>query len=180
MLLGAYLGIEPRAVSLAYGPQGKPSLATPDRTMLGFNIAHSGDYAVMVFARSAALGVDIEHVRPLHHIHRLARTALSPQEYAAWSALGPGDQQEAFFACWTRKEAFVKAMGCGLTYPLKELDVCDVYSAPTASALQERGAPALIQGVRWHSLCLPPLPGFATALVASTPLAHIQCFRLVG
>jgi 4'-phosphopantetheinyl transferase len=122
LLLGRYLAAEPRAVRFRYGPHGKPALAD-DRGDLHFNLAHSGALAVCALARGAELGVDVEHIRPLRDAQGVARTAFSPREVARLESLPAATQLHSFYQAWTRKEAFLKALGHGLARPLDSFDV---------------------------------------------------------
>jgi 4'-phosphopantetheinyl transferase len=115
-ILGRYLDMEPAALTLHYGGLGKPSVPGP----LRFNLSHTGAYAALAVARFD-LGVDIECVRPISE--GIAERFFAAEEVAALHGLPADRQQDAFFACWTRKEAFVKAVGDGLLLPLDSFSV---------------------------------------------------------
>lgn len=119
MLLGHYLGMAADAVGFEYGPQGKPALAEGcgDRS-LSFNLSHSHDLALFAFARRRAVGVDVERVRPLSDAAAIARRFFSSREVAALQAARAARQETVFFEIWTRKEAYIKALGEGLSRPL--------------------------------------------------------------
>ena len=122
LLLGQYLGTEPRALRFSYGPNGKPALAD-NRADLHFNLAHSGPLAVCALARGCELGVDLERLRPLEDADSVARTAFSPWEVDRFESLPEAVRPRAFYETWTRKEAFLKALGHGLARPLDSFDV---------------------------------------------------------
>lgn len=123
-LLSGYIDVAPDAVSFAYEAHGKPMLAPPlNGSGLAFNLSHSGEMAVFAFTRGRRVGVDVEFMRPLDDMHQVAATVFSPRELATFTELPPNQQRAAFYAGWTRKEAFVKALGAGVSYPLKEFDV---------------------------------------------------------
>jgi 4'-phosphopantetheinyl transferase len=120
-LLGHYVGRDPADLRFGYGPRGKPFLAGNDGPR--FSLSHSGGLVVLAFARDRELGVDIEQERPLPEAEDLARCYFSPWERAELRRLSPRERQPAFFRCWTRKEAFIKATGNGLSCPLDAFDV---------------------------------------------------------
>lgn len=123
-LLGARLGIEPAAVQFRYGPHGKPELdGHAASSALKFNLSHSGDLALIGFAFGRELGVDIEFWRRLGDEEALARRHFAPSELADYLALRPEARTEGFFNGWTRKEAFIKAVGRGLSLPLSSFEV---------------------------------------------------------
>ncbi|MFN0218781.1 MAG: 4'-phosphopantetheinyl transferase family protein [Hyphomicrobium sp.] len=123
-LLAERLQVDPAELDIEETANGKPMLGEPWAALgLHFNLSHSGDLAVFAFARRSEIGIDIEVLRDLPDAVALAKRFFSPAETAALSALGAEDRQRAFFACWTRKEAFVKALGLGLTFPFREFSV---------------------------------------------------------
>lgn len=120
VLLGRYLSQDPGAVVFDYGPQGKPMISG---THLQFNLAHSGDIAVYAFCWVQTVGVDIEQRRPMPECEALAQRFFSAEERNELQSLPGSERQEAFFACWTRKEAYLKAAGMGLSLPLDSFRV---------------------------------------------------------
>jgi 4'-phosphopantetheinyl transferase len=116
VLLGRYLGLEPGAVDFAYGEQGKPAVAAGDG--LEFNLARSGSLAVVAVTAGLPVGVDVERIRPGVADDTVAEHFFSPTEVAALRRLPGHDRDRAFLACWTRKEAFLKGKGLGLSAPL--------------------------------------------------------------
>lgn len=123
-LLGGYLSRPPAALGFVLGEFGKPALAEADggRVLL-FNLSHAGDWILIALAAGQAVGVDVEPIRPDLDFLPIARTQFSPEEIAALAAEAPGAQVNAFFRCWTRKEAYLKARGQGLAYSLREFSV---------------------------------------------------------
>jgi 4'-phosphopantetheinyl transferase len=118
-LLGEYLSQHPVDVRFTYGLQGKPGVEGD----LQFNLAHSGGYALYAFSVGKAVGVDIEQLRPMDDAEALAERFFSPEECGDLMSVPVEQRNAAFFACWTRKEAFVKAVGAGLTLSLKSFRV---------------------------------------------------------
>ena len=159
LLLGELLGTTPEAVRFAYGPQGKPWL--PDAAALRFNLSHAGGAALFAFSRGRELGVDIEPLREDFATDEVADCAFSPRELATLRALPPADRLRGFYACWTRKEAFIKAIGLGLSAPLDGFDVTLAPGDPPAIEAV-RWAPA--EAARWSLRSLDGGAGYAAAL----------------
>lgn len=125
-LLAHATGLAPEALRFAYGPQGKPRLAgtaAAARPALRFNLSHSGSMALLGLAQGADIGVDIELPRAVPELQAIARSNFAPAEYQALMALAPERRADAFLAGWTRKEAFIKALGGGLSIPLASFEV---------------------------------------------------------
>jgi len=159
VLLGRYLDVDPAGLLFGYGPRGKPYLAEGDE--LRFNLSHSGGLALLAFARGCELGVDVEQERPVPELEGIVRTSFSSREAAELWRLGPDERGAAFFRCWTRKEAFIKATGDGLSRPLDAFDVTLAPGEP-ARLLGVRGEPEA--ALRFWMEDLRPAPGFAGAL----------------
>ena len=161
-LLGARLGVRPEAVTFEYGPAGKPALAG----FAGphFNVSHSGDQALIAVA-DAAVGVDIELVRPMPDLDALAERLFTADERAALAVVREDARLEAFFAAWTRKEAYIKACGDGIG-SASSVEVTLVPDEP-ARLLSVAGDPA--EASRWSLRSLSPRPGFAGAVCLQGP-----------
>ena len=121
-ILAAYSRSEPSSLVLRAGPQGKPELAWPTGN-LSFNLSHTCGLALLAIAESGRVGVDAETVRPGIEVADLSRRFFAPAEADEILALPSEAQLAAFFTCWTRKEAFVKALGTGLSVPLHRFRV---------------------------------------------------------
>jgi 4'-phosphopantetheinyl transferase len=122
-LVASYLDMDAADVSFVYGPQGKPALENSDACSLRFNASNSGDLAAYAFTRGCDIGVDVEQHRALADLENIARRFFSPEETAELLDLAPGEKTAAFFRCWTRKEAYIKALGGGLSIPLDSFRV---------------------------------------------------------
>jgi 4'-phosphopantetheinyl transferase len=122
LLSARYLGIQPAEIEFSYGLRGKPAFAATDED-LHFNLAHSEDVAVYAFTRDHEVGVDVEHVREIPDMRQIARRFFAPDECAALESLGLGDRALGFYLAWTRKEAYIKAVGDGLHIPLDSFSV---------------------------------------------------------
>lgn len=115
-LLGSYLLCAPESVQFVYGKKGKPAIAAP--AQLQFNTSHSGEVALYGFSLDQEIGVDIEQFRPMDDMQSVAARFFSAPEVADLNSLSPDERVAAFFRCWTRKEAYIKATGDGLSSPL--------------------------------------------------------------
>jgi 4'-phosphopantetheinyl transferase len=131
MLLGEYARVDPRALRFSYSPHGKPLLASGGGvSTICFNVSHSGELTLIGVALDRAVGVDVERVRNDVDIDVIARRFFSRAEVAALEALAPAARRDAFFACWVRKEAYLKARGDGLSRPLAAFSVSVEPDAP--------------------------------------------------
>ncbi len=139
-ILGGCLGVSPSDVALGAGPWGKPCL-DPARhgSGLRFNLSHSGDLALLALGAGLEVGVDVEQVRPLPELQDIVDRYFSPFERTALAAMPPGRRARAFFACWTLKEAYLKACGDGLQRRLTAVVVTvDDNSEPRLLEVRDR------------------------------------------
>ena len=121
-LLGERIGISPPALRFRYAEHGKPFLEGPPAD-LRFNISHTQGMALIGLAEGREIGVDVEKIRPSTEVRKLAERFFSVRERESLSVLSGDELQAAFFRCWTRKEAYIKARGEGLSLPLHQFDV---------------------------------------------------------
>jgi 4'-phosphopantetheinyl transferase len=119
--LAACLGVSPSALRFMYGKQGKPFFDN-ERGLL-FNLSHSGDRALLAISLNRELGIDIERVRQMSDSEGIASRFFCAEECGDLLALPEELRNEAFFRCWTRKEAYIKALGGGLSVPLDSFRV---------------------------------------------------------
>ena len=122
-LLAAYLGTRPELVRFGYGDRGNPFLAAPADSDLRFNLTNSDELALVGFVRGIEIGVDIEYLKPMPDCEQISERFFSESERAVLRGLPAHQKEEAFFNCWTRKEAYLKAVGTGLAAPLDSFDV---------------------------------------------------------
>lgn len=117
VILGRYVGVAPAELRFAYGPNGKPALATErgETPPIFFNVAHSDGLALYAFCRAGEVGIDVERVRDLPDCEDVAQAAFSPRELARLRACPPERRREEFFRAWARQEAVLKALGTGLS-----------------------------------------------------------------
>jgi 4'-phosphopantetheinyl transferase len=124
IILASYLATEPNTISFSYSEKQKPSLgAEHAASNITFNVSHSGGMGLMAFTRRREIGVDIEHIKRDFEVEGIANRFFSETEQRQLAALPSAERFEAFFRCWTRKEAYVKATGDGLSLPLHQFDV---------------------------------------------------------
>ena len=119
-VLGDYVGCEPASLVFRLSQFGKPSLDYPSATY--FNVSHSQELAVCAVARQP-VGIDIEHIQPIPDAMDIARHFFSPRETSSLSSFPPDELAEAFLRCWTRKEAFIKATGLGMSMAMDSFSV---------------------------------------------------------
>ena len=172
-VLAGYLGAAAASLSFRLGIHGKPALESPPAADLEFNVSHSGELALCAVSRARAVGVDVEAIRPDFATRETARRFFSPAESAALEALPSTQQVEAFFACWTRKEAYMKARGTGIALGLDRFEVSLEPGRP-AALLAAHDEPAA--AARWRLVALAPGPGYAGALVTDGP-ARLLCWQ---
>jgi 4'-phosphopantetheinyl transferase len=122
LILGAYAGIAPQKLEFRFNEFGKPDLANCSEP-LRFNLSHTAGLSVLAICVDAAVGVDVEAVRPMDDWRDVAQSHFSRSEIAALDETASSDRRNAFFRCWTRKEAFLKAHGRGLSIPLDSFAV---------------------------------------------------------
>jgi 4'-phosphopantetheinyl transferase len=160
LLLGRYLDIPPHEVPVGYGPDGKPEVPGAD---LQFNLAHSGGLAVYAFTLGRKVGVDLEMIKPMPDLETVSRRFFAEREVEALLALPEAERNQAFFTCWTRKEAYIKAIGKGLVQPLDRFAVTFLPGETPCLAWVD-GEPKAPE--RWQMAALPLGPKYQGALLA--------------
>ena len=149
MILGQYLSAPAATIRFTYGPNGKPALDVEDDAGLRFSLASSGEVALYAVTRARRVGVDVEALRPLIDLAGLIARFCTPREASHMAGLAAEERERAAFAVWTRKEAYVKALGEGLSLAPNQVDV-----SPGA----DLGA--------WTIETMAPLPGYVGAVAA--------------
>lgn len=157
--LADLLGIAPEAVRLSYGERGKPHLHAAHGSDWRFNLSHADDVLLLAACAGCEIGADVERVRPMVNMPTVARISFSEAERRALFALPPDDQLRAFYTCWTRKEAYIKAVGDGFALPLHDFSV----------TLRPDEAPRLLSATgddvtRWTLHHLEPAEGYVAAV----------------
>ena len=171
-VLASYLGVEPAAIRFALGPAGKPELREPADANLHFNVTHSHGLVMYAVTHRCPVGVDVEHLRPMSDYLGLAERYFSPREFEILRNLPAEHRARAFFHAWTRKEAFLKARGVGLSYGLERVEVTLGPREPARMLRldgDERAAGS------WTLHTLEPAPGFVGALALEAHDHRLVC-----
>lgn len=124
MILGRYMGVKASELRFHHGRHGKPVLSEAfGQENIHFNLSHSEGVALFAFARDHEVGVDIEHIRDIPEMEQIIKRFFSAREQVFYRALPQDKRRDAFFHYWTSKEAFIKALGEGLSRSLEKIDV---------------------------------------------------------
>lgn len=178
ILLGRYAGDDPASLRFDYGEQGKPTFR--GAADVHFNVAHAGPVAVYGVTRLGPLGVDVERVEVMGDADAVAESHFSAEEQRTLRAIPtiPDElRTRAFFECWTRKEAFIKALGGGLSIPLASFAVDFRPGAAPALrwVLGDPDAPS-----RWTLAAFAPADEHVGAMAVEAPDVRVRCWRLEG
>jgi 4'-phosphopantetheinyl transferase len=161
-ILAAFLVTAPSELDFSYSKNQKPFLSSAYADSgITFNISHSGGIALYAFARHREIGVDVEQVRRDFDAESIAHRFFSASEQKQLAALPESEKVEAFFRCWTRKEAYIKATGEGLSLPLSQFDV-SLEALETNGLLATRPDPA--EAEQWMIREVPGGAGYSAAL----------------
>ncbi len=169
ILLGGYLNRAPQALRFCYAEHGKPAL---DEAALRFNLSHSHTLALYAVALNVPVGIDVEYSRRKVAREQVAARFFAPEEVAALEATPIPLKDRAFFACWTRKEAYLKARGDGVSLPL---DSFAVALGEKAALLRCEGDPGEV--IRWSLQALDPGPDYAAALCVEGACWQLRCYQ---
>jgi 4'-phosphopantetheinyl transferase len=168
-ILAIYLGVDASAIDFDAGPAGKPKLAsTFVGSELEFNLSHSGEIALVAVARNMDIGVDVERIREDFAFKAIAQRFFTANEMAALQGLPVDLQREAFYKCWTSKEALLKAKGMGLSGSLDEVHIV---------LTREAGVRVTFEAGEWSLTELSPMGGYAAALAAKRNDSRPHCYR---
>ncbi len=171
-VLAAYLNAKPQDVVFRYGATAKPYLGGAHKGLsLQFNISRSHNLGLFAVARGRAVGVDVEQIHRDQPMPETVRSFFSPTEQAVLASLPPTMQLKAFYLCWARKEAFLKARGDGLTVDPSSFDV--VCSDDLTVALQTSWDP--LEAQRWMLRDLTACDEYAAAVAATGRDWVIRC-----
>lgn len=171
-ILSQYLSTTPTELQFQYNPHGKPFLKNyPD---LQFNISHANGMALYAITREESIGIDIEFMGRACDIDGIAERFFSANEYTTLQNVTGQEKIQAFFNGWARKEAFLKALGAGLSYPLAQVEVSLIPQQPAMLlALHD----TKLDIADWHLHALEPYVDYAAALVVKGNLHTIQTMR---
>lgn len=174
-LAGHYLAVLPEDVRFAQGEFGKPRIASPAGPKLSFNVSHSGDVVLLGFARDGDVGVDVERWNPRMgdaERARLAASVFSVAERMAIDALAsPFARERAFYSIWSRKEAYLKGTGAGISAGLSHVDVS---ADETARLIEDRRAPMASQ--QWSMCDVDAGPGYSAALAWNSAQSSVELY----
>lgn len=159
-ILARYLPTAPGELRFRRAERGKPELEEPPGTGLEFNLSDSGTWVLCAVARGRRVGIDIERIEPRRPLRRLARRFLAAGEVAALERVGDSELPVAFYSVWTRKEAYLKATGEGLVFPLSRFDVT---------------APESLEGWQFSDVFVGE--GYRAALVVESGGRRIRCWE---
>jgi 4'-phosphopantetheinyl transferase len=172
LLLGTILDVPAKELQFEYNEFGKPCLISSQELPLRFNVSHSGDVILIAITKGREVGVDVEKIRTDFDPDTVAASCFSANEYKIWAALVGPARYEAFFACWTRKEAYLKARGGGLSLSLDQFDVSFLPNEEPR-LLETRPDPA--EAGRWRIQALDISSNFAAALAAQGSTWKLKC-----
>ena len=168
-ILSRYLPMEPAHLSFDLGPNGKPKLhQAPRPSAIEFNLSHSNEMALLAVTHGHEVGVDVEHVREKFEFQEVAERFFTAKEVTAMRGLPGTLQRQAFFKCWTSKEAFLKAKGTGLSGALDEVEI---------SLGSDEQVRITANVPNWWLFELEPISGYETALVTTSARAPIRCYQ---
>lgn len=171
-IISNYLDIPPETINFVYGKYGKPALSHP-LDHLKFNVSHSKSLALYAISYHREVGIDIEFMRPMQDADNLAKRFFSQREYEIIKSLEDNIKQQAFFNAWTRKEAFIKAIGEGLAFNLNAVEV-SLMPGETAALLN---IPDNQQNHNWSLFELKPHSNYVAALVAAGNNLRLNCWQ---
>jgi 4'-phosphopantetheinyl transferase len=172
-IISVYLALAPDEVRFVYNEYGKPFISDDQNLgALSFNLSHSNCMALYAVARGRRVGVDIEYMREDFATLEVAERFFSKDEVEALKAAPVDRRTEAFFNCWSRKEAYIKAIGMGVSYPLDGFTV----SLGVAPALLKVDADAT-EAARWKMYGLDVAEGYAAALIVENPPVSLSRFN---
>jgi 4'-phosphopantetheinyl transferase len=168
-LIGKYLEINPAEISFQYSEFGKPGIAA--NHSLQFNISHSENVALFAFIKKLNVGVDVEFVKQDIEVKDIATKFFSANEVLNLLALPEKQHTLGFFNCWTRKEAFIKAVGQGLSFPLDQFEVSLEPDKP-AKLLATNWEPKAVS--KWSIYSMSPGANFVGSVAIEGPVKHVN------
>ncbi|HYA88528.1 MAG TPA: 4'-phosphopantetheinyl transferase superfamily protein [Nitrospirota bacterium] len=175
MILGCYLDVEPGELRFKEGENGKPEIdGSFTKRTLQFNLSHSQGVALFAFTQNYDIGVDIEHIHDFPEMDQIVERFFSVKEKAAYQLSSVSQRRETFFKGWTCKEAFIKAIGNGLSQPLRSFDVS---MAPGESSELLGIEGDLRETARWSIHNMEPIPNYAGALAVRSKLLKLKCWQ---
>ena len=172
-ILGCYLNCTPESLSFRYGSHGKPALAGETGETIRFNVSHSHGIGLYAVTRGWEVGIDLERIRFDLPVAEITERFFSKSEVAMFRSLPTEAQHQAFFRWWARKEAYIKALGEGLSLPLNQFDLPAFEEQDTVLGTQRDQSEAS----RWSLHELTATPGFAAALAVKAHGWRLSCWQ---
>jgi 4'-phosphopantetheinyl transferase len=174
-ILAHYANGNPSRLKFDYGPNGKPALSESDRSRgVHFNLAHSDDLLLVAVARTWDIGIDVERIHPVADAEGIARRFFTRREYKGLRNLPDAQKLPAFFNLWTRKEAWLKATGDGISDCLGQVEVSFLADEP-ARLISLPGPTEAAHN--WTLRDLTPAPSFVGALAVPANDIRLNCWR---
>jgi 4'-phosphopantetheinyl transferase len=174
--IAQYLKLDPAKLVFSYNKYGKPFFGLESHgAAFKFNLAHSHGFALLAFSLHAEIGVDLEKHRPDYATDEIAERFFAPEEVAVLKSIPSDSRSAAFFDCWTRKEAFLKAHGRGLGLGLDNF-IVEFAPGRNAALLKTRFGPD-DEALRWAMHALPMPPNFSAALVVEGEARPMKLWR---
>jgi 4'-phosphopantetheinyl transferase len=171
-ILGRYIGLQPDSISFRVGPYGKPCLTESETVR--FNLTHSGVLGMVAITTGREVGADVEQIRPELADLSVARRFFASAEVAALASLEGVARVRAFFACWTRKEAYIKALGLGLSLDLGSFAVTVAHDEPPRLLSANGGASEI---ARWQFHTIDAAPGYAATVAVERGPGQLRLWR---
>jgi len=169
-ILSLYLSEKPNIIQFKYGKYGKPFLP---KNILQFNLSHAGEIALIGLTKNHKVGIDVEVINRKVEVERVAQHFFAKGEIDSLMSLPETQRHEAFFNCWTRKEAFIKAIGDGLSFPLDQFEVTlkpDEKAELLATYFNEK------ERDKWSLFDLKMKEGYKAALAIKGKIEEIKYF----
>ena len=173
-ILAKYMKVTAAEIRFEYEPLGKPQVAPLScETRIRFNLSQSGNVALLGVGSNREVGIDVELIRPVRQAQELAQRYFSSSESKALRELPSHQHNEAFLRLWTCKEAFLKALGCGLSFPLDQVTInMDTINSPHIQSVRGTSPQET-----WQLTSLTPGPDYIGALASPGPPHSISCWR---
>ncbi len=164
IIIGRYLDINPTEFDFSYNKYGKPKLEGADiGDSLHFNLSHSGNMVLYVFSLNRRVGIDVELIKSYKKTREIVERFFSEKEKEEFASLPEGQKDVAFYTCWARKEAYIKAVGKGMSLPLDEFTVSMI---PRKPILLLHNHNEIDNGVKWTLLDIDRIENYASAVAA--------------
>jgi 4'-phosphopantetheinyl transferase len=174
-LLGSYLGSRPEELDFATNDYGKPFIIAPGGNEISFSLSHSQDMALVAIARGTPLGVDVEYLREISDAHDIVNRFFSIEERDYLNSLPLSAFYEEFFACWSLKEAYLKGIGKGLSFPLDRFSVMFSSKQPEGC---EKSHHVSVRVDGWNMEMLPLGKGYSGGLAVYGPMRKVELFEI--